>query len=89
MASTTHSEFGHDTEAVDVAKAFADGIRGKTVLITGVNHDGIGFSTAHAFVSVLNSNLYQNLTSLSPPNLRPVSSLPAAVHPKLRIALMN
>ncbi|WZH42936.1 double substrate-specificity short chain dehydrogenase reductase 2 [Fusarium acuminatum] len=49
MASTTHSEFGHDTEAVDVAKAFADGVRGKTILITGVNRGGIGFSTTHAF----------------------------------------
>jgi hypothetical protein len=59
MASTTHSELGHDTEAVDVAKAFADGVRGKTILITGVNRGGIGFSTTHAFVSVLRFNLYQ------------------------------
>ncbi|KAM0346659.1 hypothetical protein ACHAPU_005371 [Fusarium lateritium] len=49
MASTTHSEFGAHTEAVDVAEAFADGIRGGTILITGVNRGGIGFSTAHAF----------------------------------------
>ncbi|KAF5657054.1 short chain dehydrogenase reductase [Fusarium heterosporum] len=49
MASTTYSEFGLHTEAVDVAKAFADGIRGKTILITGVNRGGIGFPTAHAF----------------------------------------
>ncbi|KAF4989494.1 hypothetical protein FGRMN_9074 [Fusarium graminum] len=49
MASTTHSDFGLHTEAVDVAKAFADGIRDKTILITGVNRGGIGFSTAHAF----------------------------------------
>jgi NADP-dependent 3-hydroxy acid dehydrogenase YdfG len=51
MASTTHSEFNANTEAVEVAKAFADGICGKTVLITGVNRGGIGFATAHAFVS--------------------------------------
>jgi hypothetical protein len=57
MASTTHSEFGIHTEAVDVAKAFADGIRGKTILITGVNRSSIGFSTAHALVSDLISNL--------------------------------
>ncbi|KAG8668433.1 hypothetical protein FPOAC2_07716 [Fusarium poae] len=49
MPSTTHSEFGAQTEAVDVAKAFAGSIRGKTILITGVNRAGIGFSTAHAF----------------------------------------
>ncbi|RGP75763.1 hypothetical protein FSPOR_561 [Fusarium sporotrichioides] len=49
MPSTTHSEFGIHTEATDVAKAFSDGIRSKTILITGVNRGGIGFSTAHAF----------------------------------------
>ncbi|KAJ4251987.1 hypothetical protein NW762_011288 [Fusarium torreyae] len=48
MAATTH-DFGPYTEAIDVAKAFADGIRGKTILVTGVNRGGIGFSTAHAF----------------------------------------
>lgn len=51
MASTTYSEFGTHTEAVDVAKAFSDGIGGKTILITGVNRGGIAFATAHALVS--------------------------------------
>ncbi|OAA59640.1 NAD(P)-binding domain protein [Niveomyces insectorum RCEF 264] len=51
MATTTHPEFGASTEALDVAKAFADQLRGKTVLITGVNRDGIGFTTAQAFAS--------------------------------------
>lgn len=51
MPSTTHSEFGTNTEAIDVAKAFSDGIHGETILITGVNRGGIGFSTAQAFVS--------------------------------------
>ncbi|KAF5644570.1 double substrate-specificity short chain dehydrogenase reductase 2 [Fusarium sp. NRRL 52700] len=49
MASTTHTDFGANTEANEVAQAFADGIRGKTVLITGVNCGGIGFTTAQAF----------------------------------------
>ncbi|KAF5579668.1 double substrate-specificity short chain dehydrogenase reductase 2 [Fusarium pseudocircinatum] len=49
MASTTHTEFGANTEAIEVAQAFADGIRGKTILITGVNRGGIGYATAHAF----------------------------------------
>jgi hypothetical protein len=51
MASTTNPDFGANTEATEVAKAFTDGIRGKTVLITGVNRGGIGFATAQAFVS--------------------------------------
>ncbi|RGP75148.1 hypothetical protein FLONG3_5832 [Fusarium longipes] len=39
MPSTTHSEFGTHTEGVDVAKAFSDVIRGKTILITGSSQD--------------------------------------------------
>lgn len=50
MTGTTHSEFGHDTEGSTVAQAFADRIRGKTILITGVNRGGLGYSAAHALV---------------------------------------
>ena len=51
MATTTHPEFNENTEALEVAEAFDGGIRGKTVLVTGVNRGGIGWSTSHAFVS--------------------------------------
>lgn len=51
MPATTHPEFNDKTEALEVAKAFSEGIRGKTVLVTGVNPDGIGFTTCQAFVS--------------------------------------
>lgn len=51
MASTTHSNFGASTEAVDVAASFASQIQSKTILVTGVNRDGIGFATAQALVS--------------------------------------
>lgn len=50
MATTTCPEFNEETEALDVAKEFSSGIRGKTVLVTGVNRGGLGFSTAQAFV---------------------------------------
>lgn len=50
MAAITHPEYNDQTEAVEVAKAFALGINGKTVIVTGVNKNGIGFSTAEAFV---------------------------------------
>lgn len=53
MPSTTHPEFNANTEAIDVAKAFPDGIRGKTIIVTGVNQGGIGYSTAQAFVSII------------------------------------
>lgn len=51
MATTTHANFNEKTEGIEVAQAFAEGIRGKTILITGVNRSGLGFATAEAFVS--------------------------------------
>jgi NAD(P)-dependent dehydrogenase (short-subunit alcohol dehydrogenase family) len=51
MTATTHPEYNSETEALDVAKAFPEAIRGKTVLVTGVNLKGIGFATAQAFAS--------------------------------------
>jgi hypothetical protein len=51
MTRTTHPEFNDETEGIDVAKAFPTEIRGRTILITGVNRAGIGFTTAEAFVS--------------------------------------
>jgi hypothetical protein len=53
MTGTTKSLFNGETEGLEVAAAFADAIRGKTVLITGVNHGGIGFTTAEAFVTLV------------------------------------
>jgi hypothetical protein len=50
MSATTHPEFNDKTEALDVAKAFSGSIRGKTIIVTGVNLEGIGFTTAEAFV---------------------------------------
>jgi len=51
MTVTTHSEFNAQTDALEVAKAFPEAIRGKTIIVTGVNLKGIGFSTAQAFAS--------------------------------------
>lgn len=50
-SSTTHSEFDAKTDALTVAKAFPNSIKGKTILITGVNRKGIGYTTAQAFAS--------------------------------------
>ncbi|KAJ4859845.1 short chain dehydrogenase domain-containing protein [Trichoderma breve] len=49
--ATSHPEFSKETEGLDVAKAFSDGIRNKTIIVTGANRNGIGFSTCHAFAS--------------------------------------
>ncbi|PKS08009.1 hypothetical protein jhhlp_006621 [Lomentospora prolificans] len=51
MPATTYPEFSIDTEGLEVTKAFADQVRGKTVIVTGVNRAGIGFTTAHALAS--------------------------------------
>lgn len=55
MTATTHPEFDQKTESLEVAEKFADQIRGKTILITGVNLKGIGFATAKAFVSSIST----------------------------------
>jgi hypothetical protein len=51
MAITTHSAFNHRTEGHEVAVSFSSQIYGKTIIITGVNLEGIGFATAQALVS--------------------------------------
>ena len=53
MTATTYPAFHATTEGAEVAKAFAEGIRGKTILVTGVNLKGIGFSAAEAFVGLI------------------------------------
>lgn len=53
MTATSHTEFNEQTEGLEVSKAFAGAIRGKTVVVTGVNRAGIGFTTAEAFVSII------------------------------------
>lgn len=65
MTSTTYPSFGENTEGLEVAKAFTDSIRGKTVLVTGVNRNGVGFTTAQAFVSsVLPSSCMHRLIGM-------------------------
>lgn len=51
MNGATYPEFGERTEGLEVAEKFAGQIQGKTILVTGVNLGGIGFTTAQAFVS--------------------------------------
>ncbi|KAI1163910.1 putative short-chain dehydrogenase [Nemania serpens] len=51
MTTTTHPEFNAKTEALEVAEVFNEGIRGKTILVTGGNPEGIGFATCQAFAS--------------------------------------
>jgi hypothetical protein len=58
MLATTHPEFDANTEALLVAQTFSSSIVGKTVLVTGVSPGGIGFTTAQAFVSDVQTKRY-------------------------------
>ena len=49
---TSHAEFNDKTEALEVAKAFAGRIQGKTALVTGININGVGYATAEGLVSI-------------------------------------
>jgi len=51
MTSTTHADFDKSTDAIQVAAAFPQAIKDRTILITGVNKQGIGYATAEAFAS--------------------------------------
>ncbi|XP_014562277.1 hypothetical protein COCVIDRAFT_21853 [Bipolaris victoriae FI3] len=51
MVTLTHPEWNQETGGLEVAKAFADQIRGKNVLITGVSPTSIGSSVALSFAS--------------------------------------
>lgn len=51
MTATTHAEYGKETEAFTVAAAFPDSIKGRTIIITGANKQGIGYAAAEAFAS--------------------------------------
>ncbi|KAH9215595.1 putative short-chain dehydrogenase [Leptodontidium sp. 2 PMI_412] len=68
MTTTTYPQFDGNTEALEVAKAFADSVRGKNILVTGVNRGGIGFTTAEAFASQSPANVIiagRNLSKLN------------------------
>lgn len=51
LKMTSHSEFNERTTGTEVANVFADKIRGRTILVTGVSPKGIGAATALAFAS--------------------------------------
>jgi NAD(P)-dependent dehydrogenase (short-subunit alcohol dehydrogenase family) len=57
MVSTTHPNWNEKTEGLEVAAAFPEAIKGKNVLVTGVNKGGIGYTTAQAFASQAPSHL--------------------------------
>lgn len=51
MTSTTVADFGAKTDALTVVGTFPSSIRGRTILVTGVNKLGIGYGTTMALAS--------------------------------------
>lgn len=59
MTATSNPNFGAETEGLEVAAAYSGSIKGRTIVITGVNQGGIGFSTAEAFVRLTSSSRHE------------------------------
>jgi NAD(P)-dependent dehydrogenase (short-subunit alcohol dehydrogenase family) len=67
-APPSNTTFGFTTNGLDVAAAFPNSIKGRTILITGVNKKGIGYTTAESFASQSPSTLI--LAGRSPEKLQ-------------------
>ncbi|KEZ46445.1 hypothetical protein SAPIO_CDS0772 [Scedosporium apiospermum] len=80
---TTHPEFDIKTSGLHVAETYADQIKGKTILITGVSPNGIGAATATAIASQSPALLI--LASRTPTNLSTVVSSLHESYPTVRI----
>ncbi|KAF2644095.1 NAD(P)-binding protein [Massarina eburnea CBS 473.64] len=79
----THPEWNQETGGLEVAKAFGDRIKGKTVLITGVSPESIGSSTALAIASQSPTLLI--LASRTPSKLDAVSKYIHDEYPDIKV----
>ncbi|CAI6310117.1 unnamed protein product [Periconia digitata] len=84
---STHEEFDDKTEAADVAKAFPRKVLGKTILVTGANKTGLGFSALQAFASQAPANLI--LASRSPGKIKECIDALAAEYPNVKYHALN
>lgn len=76
--------FGYETTAAEVADAFSNQIKGKTILITGPTPGGIGYTTAHTIASHNPHCLIlagRSLSTLSATKSSILSSLPQGTNP--------
>ncbi|KAK4145072.1 short-chain dehydrogenase [Dichotomopilus funicola] len=80
---TSHAEYGQETAGSEVARAFADQIRGKTILVTGVSPKGIGAVTALNLASQQPALLI--LASRTRSRLQEIADHLSQTHPDTRI----
>ncbi|ERT02456.1 hypothetical protein HMPREF1624_00755 [Sporothrix schenckii ATCC 58251] len=77
----THAEYGASTTATEVAAAFADQIKGKNVVVTGISPASIGYTTVLAIASQAPAHLV--LASRTQAKLDAVVKDVRAVHPSV------
>ncbi|KAI0471708.1 NAD(P)-binding protein [Xylariaceae sp. FL0804] len=85
--STSHPEFNSRTEGLEVAKAFGSNVKGRTILITGVNKGGIGYAIAQAFASQSPAHLI--LAGRTPAKLQECGDLLRAAHPGVDVRALR
>lgn len=80
---TTNPQFGLTTTGTEVAAAFPEAIKDRTILITGVNRTGIGYAIAEAFASQSPSTLI--ITGRSQAKLQESVEALHAAHPSITV----
>ncbi|RFU25919.1 hypothetical protein B7463_g10415, partial [Scytalidium lignicola] len=84
---TSHPEFGKKTTCEDVVEAFADVVKGKTIVITGVSPNGLGEAMAKALATKSPANLI--FTALSVSKAESVANDIKHLHPSLNIQILQ
>jgi NAD(P)-dependent dehydrogenase (short-subunit alcohol dehydrogenase family) len=80
---TSHPEYGRETSASEVAKAFGEQVRGKTVVVVGVSPQSLGESMALALAS--EAPLLMVLASRTMSKIEDVARKIQAAHPRVRL----
>ncbi|KAI0881590.1 retinol dehydrogenase 13 [Annulohypoxylon maeteangense] len=81
------SPFGFHTPSEEVAKAFADRIKGRTFLITGTSAKGLGGQAAITLSRESPSNII--LVSRSKPRCEPVIAEIAGINPNVKVTFVT
>ncbi|KAF4633985.1 hypothetical protein G7Y89_g4134 [Cudoniella acicularis] len=87
MTAITHAEFDQKTESLEVAEKFTREIRGRTILVTGVNHRGIGFITSKAFSDINFEKINKGLPEAEQPSYD-ILRLLGAINPEEKSYLL-
>ncbi|OAL33731.1 hypothetical protein AYO20_07069 [Fonsecaea nubica] len=84
---TTAPKFNSRTGAFEVARAFPDAVKHKTIIVTGVSLNGLGMSTAEALAS--QAPLLLILTGRSAKKVQDVIDVLAPKYPATKFTFLN